>query len=261
MLYSCCTKMEDYSLLEKAGYDGIILAAAEVAAMDEGAFLKAADRIQKGPLCCNALNSFCPPELKLCGPGYDKDAVAAYIGPLARRAAKLSVRQIGIGSPKSRSIPQGYSRETATGQLRQSFEVICKACACFGIDVLAEAVCDLECNFITTTDEAAALIETIDAENIGLVFDTYHAFMMGEDDKPLRRAIRRIRLIHTAQDIEGKRHYLRKENMDEYRVFFDALLEEGYDGEVAIEAFYDEIGQQLGTTLAIMKSLCETAAV
>ena len=67
-------------------------------------------------------------------------------------------------------------------------------------------------------------------------YDIYHAYMMNEDDKPLRRAIDYVKLVHTAHDIAGKRHYLRRDDIDNQRIFFDALLECGFGGEVSMEA-------------------------
>jgi sugar phosphate isomerase/epimerase len=256
MEYGCCTTIDNYELLVKNGYDRIILPAAELMDMEAATFERLRGTLSDGPVKCLALNSFCTPELVLCGDGYNGGAVETYTRALADRAARIGVRYIGVGAPKSRSIPPKFPRSTAVSQLEQSLGVMCRACAEYGIEVLLEAVCDLECNFITTTDEASGLVGELGRPNLGLVFDTYHAFMMGEDDGPLRRAMKHVRLVHTAQNIGGRRHYLRQANMEEYRIYFQALLEGGYDGEVSVEAFFDEPASQLGDTLVIMKTLC-----
>lgn len=224
--------------------------------MDMQAFERMRVKLSRGPIKCQALNSFCAPQLILCGPSFDDQKVASYIQVLADRAARIGVKYIGIGAPKSRSIPSDFSKKTAMEQFGRSLRIICQACAPYDITVLLEAVCSLECNFITTTDEAAAVIENLKLDNLQLVYDTYHAFMMGEDDAPLHRAMKHIKLVHVAQNIDGKRHYLRRENLAEYQVYFNALLEGGYDGEVSVEAFYDSIEEQLDETLDIMKILC-----
>jgi len=256
MEYGCCTAIDNYGLLVQTGYDRIILSAAELAAMSAADFGRLRDTLSAGPVKCRALNSFCTPELKLCGDGYDDGAVAAYTVSLAERAASIGVRYIGIGAPKSRNIPPGFARADAALQLKRSLQEICRVCAGYDVGVLLEPVCDLECNFITTTDEAAVLVGELGLANLNLVFDTYHAFMMGEDGNPLRRAMKYVKLVHTAQDVGGRRHYLRPENMEEYRVYFDALLEAGYDGEVSVEAFFDEPEARAAETLEIMKTLC-----
>lgn len=255
MKYSCCTALENLPLLEAAGYDRIILPCTQVAGWSEAEFEKALAAISGSSLECRGLNSFCTPELRLCGPGYDAEKVEAYIRHLAPRAKALGVEFIGVGSPKSRSIPEDYDRERAMEQWIGTLEILCGVCREYGITVLLEAVCALEGNFMTTTNDALEVLNRAGISNLEIVFDTYHAFMMDEDEKPLVRAMDHVKLIHMAQDFSGRRHYLRRENMAEYRVYTDALRNAGFDGEVAVEAFYDDIREQLPETLAIMKEL------
>ncbi|SHI14602.1 Sugar phosphate isomerase/epimerase [Sporobacter termitidis DSM 10068] len=256
MKFGCCTTIENYDLLVKRGYDRIILPAAGIMEMNAQAFDRLRETLDTGPVKCRALNSFCQPRLVLCGPLYNAQAVAAYSRALAGRAGSIGVRYIGVGAPESRSIPPDYPYDTAMLQFGQSLAVLCRACAPYGITVLLEAVCELECNFITTTDEAVNVVEGLHLENLQLVFDTYHAQMMAEDGAPLRRAVKYVRLVHVAQDSSGSRRYLRRDKMDEYRVYFNVLHENGYDGEVSIEALNDDIETQLLETLEIMKDLC-----
>ncbi len=256
MLFGCCTSISNYDLLVKHGYDRIILPATELMGMDEAAVAAMRRTLANGPVQCRALNSFCTPELLLCGDGFDPTAVEAYCSILARRAHQIGVKFIGVGAPKSRSVADDFPREIAMVQFKLSLAILCAASAPYGIIVLLEAVCSLECNFITTTDEALEVVRALHYDNLALVFDAYHAFMMGEDAEPLRRAMEDVKLVHVAQNIDNRRHYLRLENMPEYRVFFDALLDGGYAGEVSVEAFYDDLETRLDETLDIMKRLC-----
>lgn len=256
MQFGCCTTIANYDLLVAHGYDCIILSATELMAMNDEAFDQTRKILTNGHVKCMALNNFCVPQLKLCGTSYDQHAVTAYSRALAERAGQLGVKHIGVGAPQSRSISPDFSAAAAAEQFKRSLTCLCSTCAPYGIEVLLEAVCDIECNFITTTDEAAALVGKLNIPNLNLVFDTYHAFMMHENAAPLRRAMKYVKLIHVAQNIDNRRHYLRRENLGEYRVYFDELLKSGYNGEVSVEAFYDDIEAQLPETLDIMKTLC-----
>ena len=149
MKTGCCTSIDNYDLVAANGYDRIILPAVEIVSFDDYAFTEAFRKVAHGSLECVALNSFCNPHLKLCGRDYDQAAVKAYIGNLAVRAARLGVRQIGIGAPKSRSIPPTFSRELAMTQFKNSLAILTDICRPYDIEILLEAVCDLECNFIT----------------------------------------------------------------------------------------------------------------
>jgi sugar phosphate isomerase/epimerase len=256
MIYSCCTSINNYDLLVKTGYNRIILSATDIALMDPDTFEQLSKTLANGPVKCRALNKFCTPDLVLCGEGFSIEAVTAYIRLLAGRAAQIGVRYIGIGASDSRNFRDGFPREIAAAQLKLSLTEISRVCSGYDIEALIEPVCDLECNNITTTDEALALIEELEISNLNIVFDTYHAFMMGEDDAPLRRAMKYVKLVHIAQNIDGRRHYLRQENIDEYRVYTRALLENGYDDEISVEAFFGEPELELAGTLEIMKRLC-----
>lgn len=256
MLFGCCTSIDNIALLERHGYDRIILSAVDVMSMSPEALDRARILLTEGPVKCRALNSFCPPTLKLCGEGYDPEAVRQYGSALVEKARTLGVTQVGIGAPKSRSIPEDFDKALALAQFKNSLTLLCDLFATADITVLLEAVCSLECNFITTTGEALAVITALGRPNLALVFDTYHAFMMDEDALPLRRAMDHVVLVHTAQNIDGRRHYLRRDKLAEYKVYFDALMAAGYKGEVSVEAFFDDIDEQLQETLSITKILC-----
>lgn len=256
MIYSCCTGIENHHTVRSAGYDRIILPAAELALWDAEGLERAAGALSAAGLSCAALNSFCPPALRLCGPGYDREEVGAYAAGLAKNAGALGVAQIGIGAPGSRSIPEGYSREKAGDEFLESLKIICGKCAGFGIEVLLEAVCSLECNHITTTEQAAATAARSGLKNLFLVFDIYHAAMMDEGPEPLSRAMPLVRLVHTAKAADGQRHYLDRDGLPSQRPYFDTLLASGYNGEVAVEALCGDISARAGETLALMRELC-----
>ena len=53
----------------------------------------------------------------------------------------------------------------------------------------------------------------------------------------------------------SQRHYLKAENLEDYRVFTGALIESGYNGEISIEAFAGNIKDELAETLKIIRTL------
>ena len=178
MIYSCCASLGMLDAVERAGYERIILPGTEVAAWSDGELTAVVERLRRSPLTCRALNSFCTPELILCGPNYDPEKVKAYIDRLAPRAAALGAEYIGVGSPKSRSIPDGFDKELAMEQWCETLTILCDACAPHGITVLLEAVCALEGNWMTTTTSALEVVRRMGREDLQIVFDTYHAFIM-----------------------------------------------------------------------------------
>lgn len=257
MKFSCCTGLENLDHVKSAGYDRIILPGVELVEWTEEKLEYAVKRLKSSGLECRALNSFCSAGLRLCGPGVSFDKVSEYIAFLASRAQKLGVRYIGVGAPKSRAIPDGYNQKLAMEQWLRTIRILCAGCTPYGITILLEAVCSMEGNWMTTTQEALEVLEQAGAPNLQIVFDAYHACKMGEDPRLLYIAAKHIPLVHMAQDIMGQRHYLRWENFEEYKQYIHPLLCAGFDGEISVEAFYGGMQTHLHETLQIMKALCE----
>jgi D-psicose/D-tagatose/L-ribulose 3-epimerase len=256
MLYSCCATMEHYDRIISAGYDRIILPAFGLCEMEESDFQTLRHTLENGPVQCRALNDFCSAELKLCGPEYDRSAVIKYSRTLVERSRQIGVEYIGVGAPRSRNIPDDYPPEKALAELKDSLTILCHAAAICGINILLEAVCSVECNFITSTDAAFDIVASLGLANLHLVFDTYHASMMGENAQPLLRAMQEVRLVHVAQDIDSKRRCPQNGFFEDHRIYFDALRECGFDGEVGVEACLTDTEGELEISLSILKRLC-----
>ena len=259
MIYSCCTTMEHYDRVKQAGYDRIILSAVDLMSMGDDEVRKIKSKISNDCVKCSALNNFCTGDLKLCGPDFDIHLVREYCLRLMERSAVLGIKNIGVGAPLSRSIPDGYQIDRALEEIKQSLSVACIEAAKFGQNILLEAVCDMECNFITTTDEAFAIVQSLNVENIHLVYDTYHASKMNENELPLLKAFHEVKLIHVAQDIEETRRFPQEDFLDGQRVYFDALCSAGYNGEISVEADPINLEEELKNTLQILKTLCGEA--
>lgn len=256
MLFGCCTTINNYGLLQKTGYGRIILAGTDVSRMTADQLDAAANTIDGGEVKCRALNSFCGPDLKLLGDGYDVFAVKKYIELLASKARKLGVKYIGIGSPKSRNVPLGLSKDKAMEQWKTSLKIISGVCGQFDIMTLVEPVCDIECNWMNTTDSVLSLIGSLNDENIGIVYDTYHAYAMKESALSLKPALPHIKLVHIAHMRDKKRHYLSDETIKQQGMYYSELLKCGYKGEISVEAFEGDEAAGIRLSLDILKRLC-----
>jgi hydroxypyruvate isomerase len=87
--------------------------------------------------------------------------------------------------------------------------------------------------YLDTTEEGVEIVEEVGSSAVRLLFDAYHAAVMGEDvAAELRAHVGRIGHVHVA-DAPG-RHEPGTGQVD-YRAFFDALDEVGYGGYVGLE--------------------------
>ncbi|MBR0090615.1 MAG: sugar phosphate isomerase/epimerase [Lachnospiraceae bacterium] len=254
MIRGCCIDLSWYDKLVEYGYESIALAAKDVAAWDEETFSKNKEKLSKGPLKTISLNSFCTQDLRLDGSGYDPEKLRAYMERLCPRAAALGFSVIGIGAPASRNLGAEDDRETCLAQFKESLRIMCDVAAAHGIGILLESVCSLECNFITTTREAYAIVKELALPNLHLVYDIYHEVMEGQPVDVIDEVINEIRVVHIAQDENGKRAWPDKAHIDEYRVYWDRLHALGYTGEWNPECFTGDIDQGLQQSIQILKS-------
>ena len=156
MQFCCCASLDHAQAVADAGFDRIALAGSYVAACGDAEL----DRIQKTldetGLVCRSLNAFCPAEIKLVGEGYDSFALARYARRLAQNAKRIGVQAVGIGSPNSRKLPEGFDRKRAMRQWETTLQILSDALGAEGLWALAEPLCTLECNWMNTTDEVRA---------------------------------------------------------------------------------------------------------
>lgn len=254
MIFSCNGNLQNYGSIESAGFDGIILSGAEISSMSENELDHLEETISRGSAKCYSLNDFCPPEIKLCGDELNTEALKAYTGLLIRRASRLGVKQIGIGAPQSRIISDKSSHENEINKLKNSLINICKIAEPYKIDILFEAVNSRNCNFITHTDEALNIVNSIDLDNLHLVFDFYHAGIMEESAFPLQNIIEKIKIVHIACELDGKRVLPTDDLMQKYTYYVDALKRGRYNGEIGIEAEHSNDVSDLSTSLQLIKT-------
>lgn len=253
--FSCCAVPENAALVAKAGFDRIALPGSRVAAMEIESVRALKAELDGLGLPCRSLNAFCPAQLKLVGPEFDAAKLADYSAGLAERAAILSVEKLGVGSPNSRILPPDFDRARAMEQWLTALRVISEAFRPAGIDVLAEPLCTLECNWMNTADEVAASVAHVGG--VGMVYDMYHAFAMGEDADAMRRVMPLVRLVHIAHLVDGEKHYLRAEHCADCAPYFAVLREAGYAGEIAVEATFDALDEALPRSNRLLRACAD----
>ena len=255
MLIGCCIDLFRYDTLAACGFDSITLAAKDVVEWDEETFRSAQKKLKDGPLKTISLNSFCTPGLRLNGSGFDLAAVEAYTRRVCQRGSRLGFRMIGIGAPASRSLRPGDALPQCREQFKHSLSVMCRVARDYGMEILLESVCSLECNFITTTLEALQLLRELKEPNLHLVYDIYHEYMENQPLSVIAEAAEEIRVVHIAQNVDNRRAYLHADQAEIYRAYWDALKNAGYTGEWSLECFEGDPKQQIPASMEIIRHL------
>lgn len=232
----CINAAADIAAVKAAGYDYFEFAAFAVASMTDEDFDRLCARSRECDLPCLSFNSFSSGTPRIVGPGFSAEAAAEYAERLCRRGARLGIRAIGIGSPKARNLPEGFSVRQADEQLTQFLRIVTDCAARYGISILLEALQDQMCNYINTTAQAVEVVRRAGIDHLGVVLDFYHAFCMGEDLSVVPLAAPWLRHTHISTRGEGlSRGVPRMDELALYRDILHALKAAGYDGTMSIE--------------------------
>lgn len=237
MLIGCTSSMGEYKLLAGAGYDYAELPCRAVAALDDKAFSVLRRDVEETGLPVSGMNAYCPPEVVIAGPGFQLETARKYAGTAALRAEALGCRLVGVGSPKSRILPEGYDRRKALGQLHDFLRATADIFGYRGVTVCFEALAPCFCNFVNRTDEAAGVVERAGHPFLGLVVDFYNMEQSGEGDLDLAPYLHLIRHAHISdgETDPTKRCYLRKERYPVHAARIASFARAGYEGTLTVE--------------------------
>lgn len=259
MKFGCVVVPEDFVLVGSLGYDYVELSGRNVAAMTDPDFRALRRAVQRGATPCYGLNAYCPPEVKICGPGFSLDAARAYAQRLSERAHALGVTVVGVGSPFSRNLPEGFDRGLAFSQAAAFFDATARAFAPAGITVCIEALGPCYCNFINHMHEAQRLMRATDAGNAKLVIDFYNMEHSGEADMPLSPFEGDIAHAHISDDAGSPRArwFLKPEKREIHLSRLRRLRALGYRGNVSVEIDMRVEREAAANTLQILRTVEE----
>jgi sugar phosphate isomerase/epimerase len=245
--------MEHDSLLDAIGFDYLtestrrILSPREVTDAEFEALLPKIASLRVPMYACNL---FIPGDLKVVGPEVDEEAVLSYVEVVLQRAKRAGITLITWGSGGSRSVPEGFSRLTATAQFVYMGKRVAKVAEKYGILLALENLNSSECNFITTLPEALAVVKAVDHPNFRLCVDIYHMVKDGEPASAIEGTGPYAIYCEVAEREKRTPPGVRGDNFTPY---FAALKEEGYSGKIMIEARWDDLAKQGPVALATLE--------
>lgn len=258
MLVGCALVREQDALCAKEiGFDYVELMGKYLAGMPDQDFKKLRNILEQCALPCFALNGYCPKDIIIAGPGFNLKQVREYAKSCGERAGLLGVKYIGIGSPGSRNLPDGYHRETAKTQLCDFLEITADVMESYGITVCLEALAPCYCNFINRVGEAVEIVESLDNPNIRTVIDFYNMEYTKEADLNLARWLPFIAHGHISDDDggPGRRYFLKKEKKEIHQRRLGSLCREGYKGGISIEVDFQMNREKAAESLKMIRDI------
>lgn len=203
------------------------------------------------PINIFACNSFIPGDLKSVGPEYAPEKILKYAEKVFERAAKAGVEVIVFGSGGSRKIPDGFSKEEATRQFIALGKKMAPLAEKHGIIICLENLNSTETNMINTFEEAYQVVKAIDHPNFRLTVDIYHMLKENESPEIIREA---ADYIYHCDLAEKEKRSAPGVMGDDFRPYFQALKEIGYQGKIAIECRWEDMEKELPVAVKTVKA-------
>ncbi|HOP56247.1 MAG TPA: sugar phosphate isomerase/epimerase family protein, partial [bacterium] len=156
---------------------------------------------------------------------------------------------IVFGSGRSRSFPEGFSRDAAREQIIEFLKIVDKYAREFNIEIAIEPLNRKESNIINTTLEALEFARAIDSPNIGVLIDSYHADLEGEPLSNIEKIKDKLYHVHVSDRgrvAPGKNNY-------DFKSLFNALKAAGYNGCISIECRWEDKAKELPESLEYLR--------
>jgi sugar phosphate isomerase/epimerase len=251
MIYGVCTEPEDAAALAEAGFEFVELHVQRHLKPEksEAAFLPQLKRIQAAALLCVAANCFIPAHLKITGPQVDFDGLTRYVEVACERAQHAGIETIVFGSGGARTIPDGFDRQQAWGQLVDFGRMLGPVAQRHGVTIAVEPLNRRETNVLNATADCARYVREVDHPSVKLLIDGYHWALECESVADIVAAGPLLCHAHIATYQTRLAPGL--EPCD-FEPFFQGLKDGGYDGRISIEGKWDNLGDQMAGALAVL---------
>ena len=255
MRYGVCTTMEHYRELCSIGYDYIELPGVAVHGMSMEAVREAGNMLRDGGRPCIGFNAYCDERLPIVGDGFRSDAVYSYARDLCEKGAVLGIRNLGIGSPAARILPDGYDPKRADAQCGEFLRITSEVAAEYGMQVLFESLNHTMCNYMINTVKAWEFVKGLRLENVKLVLDFYHVALESEALGDLACVMPDVRHLHiSGYEPDGSRYFLREKDDPFCRACLSWVRQNGYDGTISVEADAADFAAEAAASLKRLRA-------
>lgn len=251
MRFGICTAIDNIEKVEKMGFDYLEANASGIAALSEEEFQKTLELVKNAKIGCECFNVLFPKTISVVGPDKNAEEMEKYLHGVFSRIQKLGGTIVVFGSGKCRSFPEGMDFDEAFRQLVDSFRLVGKIAAEYGITIVIEPLNRAESNLINSVAEGALLRAILDMPSVQLLADGYHMFL---EDEKLSDISRVRKLAHTHIAVREGRGYPLAEDED-LKGFFAQLKAIGYEDRISIEGSTKDFDEEAPKALAVLKKL------
>jgi sugar phosphate isomerase/epimerase len=211
--------------------------------------------LKESKLPVEACNSFLPGNLKCVGPSPLHEDILKFSETAFRRAQTAGIKTIVFGSGGARAIPDGFSRNEA----KQQFISLCRQLAPvakkYNVVISLEPLNTKECNFINSVAEGGDIVQVVNHANFRLLADIYHMLMENESPSNITKYGHLLYHTHIAEKAGRTAPGV---NNDDFTPYFKALKDVKYEGRMAIECTWKNLGDQAENALKAIRGQLAT---
>lgn len=252
MKIGCCINLVDIDIIAALGYDFVDLSGQELAQRTREEVRHYAEKLEALQLPCMALHATVPGYVRLTGPDFSADAVRDYFEKLASKAEPFGLRYIGVGSPNSRSIPEGYDVARADSQMCEALKIAAQAFP--DAEILLESLHRGETNYINSYAHACAVARSADTPRIRTVLDVYHFAMCADRVETITESqLAQAAYLHIADP--ERRAFPSEETNSQFIALTRKILSCVQCDAIAIEAVSSELEKDARIGLAAVKNI------
>jgi sugar phosphate isomerase/epimerase len=246
--------IENDSLLQRYGYSYLVESVGKLISprtVTDDQFQSNVLKIKNLRVPMYAFNIFIPGELKTVGPDVNEAAVLTYVDKVFQRCQATGVSRIIWGSGGSRRVPDGFDRTKAKEQFVSIAKKIAEKASHYNITLALENLNSTETNFITTVEEALDIVKKVDHKNLRLCVDVYHMLKEGEPPSSILKTKGYVIYCEVAEK-EGRTPP--GVQGDDFRPYFTALKQVGYNDKIMIECRWENVAAQGETAFQKLRS-------
>jgi len=236
--------IENDSLLQRYGYRYLVESVGKLISprtVTDEQFQSNVLKIKNLRVPMYAFNIFIPGELKIVGPDVNEAALLTYVDNVFQRCQATGVNRIIWGSGGSRRVPEGFDRIKAKEQFVSMAKKIADKASRYHITLALENLNSTETNFITTVEEALDIVKDVDHKNLRLCVDIYHMLKEGEPPESILKTKGYVIYCEVAEK-EGRTPP--GVQGDDFRPYFRALKQVGYNDKIMIECRWENVAAQ-----------------
>lgn len=225
-----CLKLNQKELTDYISADYFEFPFADIASMDDDAFVALSEFIQKRSIKCPVMTQLLPKKISIVETDFAMTPLAGYLEVGFRRAKQLGVSVVVFGNAAARNIGRGITYEMARKRLCQFCKETAKLAQKFNIEICIEPLNRTQSNHINTLSQAMKLTDDVNEQNFGIVMDYFHFQVEKDSFNEIDRRPKIVRHCHTASLL-----YRTIPDCNEQIDFIDWVKRTSYSGGISFE--------------------------